>query len=518
MKIYNPIITGFAPDPCICKALDTYYIATSTFEYFPGINIYASKDLANWELICHPLDEVRLLDMRGNCPQSGVWAPDLSYVDGWFYIVYSNMRHVTRGPFKDCQNYIIKSKSIYGPWTDPVYFNSSGFDASIFHDTDGKSYFLNMEWNYSKGGSKQSFTGILLQEMDRVTLEKKSEVKKIFLGSDLGFVEGPHIYKRNEFYYLFCAEGGTGYRHAEVVARSKNIWGPYELHPNTHIIQSNPNILLQKTGHASIVDAGKNGWLMAHLCGRPNHLGKCNLGRETAIQNIIWEKDWPYLVDHSRDAKEYYEIVDDVKIVEKKRIDYDLNGKEFKLDFKTLRQPMTKYQKIIGEEIELVGLQSPLSCHDQNVLLRPQKDKYCAFGCKLNFDSENFLEFAGLTYRYQEGFFYILYQTLDYDENKRVLRLMIMNDFKPDYQEQIKIAVDKEVYLKCEINDDIIHFYYSKDGNQYIQIGGDYDTSFISDESVPGAFTGAHLGIIACDLRNYSKKAYFSKLWYEKLK
>lgn len=519
MKVKNPILTGFNPDPCICKANDTYYLATSTFEYFPGINIYESKDLANWNLITSPLNTVELLDMNGNSPSSGVWAPDLTFVDDTFYIVYSNMKHVSGGPFKDCQNFIIKSKSIYGPWSKPVYFNSTGFDASLFHDEDGKSYFINMEWNYTKGGSKPAFTGILLQEIDRKTFKKLSPVKKIFLGSDYGFVEGPHIYKKGEYYYLFCAEGGTSYRHAEVVARSKNIWGPYEIHPNTHIIKTTPGAALQKTGHASIVDGGKNGWLLAHLCGRPNHLGKCNLGRETALQNIIWDNDWPYLNDYSMICKDYYELKQEVKLNEvNELIKYDLNSPNFKLDFKTLRKPMDSYQKIVDNKLMMVGLESLLSWHNQNIILRRQSAKSCAFGFKMHFNPESFQELAGLTYRYQEGYFYALYSTLDYEENERFLCLMKMNAFKTEYFAGLRVKINEEVFLKCEIDDTYVQFYYSNDGIEYKSFGEKMDNSFLSDEDIPGAFTGAHLGMFVCDLANHQNVASFSDIWYQVFK
>ena len=139
--IKNPVLTGFHPDPCMIYVDGIFYIATSTFEYFPGVKISASKDLANWETIGYPLNEKRLLDMEGNPKSCGVWAPALSYCDGLFYLVYTNMRY-WRNPYKDSPNYITTAKSIKGPWSDPIYINSSGFDPSLFHDDDGRKYFL----------------------------------------------------------------------------------------------------------------------------------------------------------------------------------------------------------------------------------------------------------------------------------------------------------------------------------------------------------------------------------------
>ena len=146
MKIKNPILSGFNPDPSIVRVEDTYYIATSTFEWWPGVQIHESKDLVNWHLITHPLNEKRLLDMTGNLDSGGIWAPDLSWCDGKFYLVYTDVK-VTDGSFKDCINYLITAEDIMGPWSDPIVLNTAGFDASLFHDTDGKKYLVNQYWD-----------------------------------------------------------------------------------------------------------------------------------------------------------------------------------------------------------------------------------------------------------------------------------------------------------------------------------------------------------------------------------
>ncbi len=166
--IRNPILRGFNPDPSICRAGDEYYIATSTFEWFPGVQIHHSRDLANWELACRPLDRASQLDMRGNPDSGGVWAPCLSYADGRFWLVYTDVRRFD-GNFKDAHNYLVTAPRIGGPWTDPIYVNSWGFDPSLFHDDDGRRWFLNLQWKHlsqSVGGSPKhpAFDGILLQE------------------------------------------------------------------------------------------------------------------------------------------------------------------------------------------------------------------------------------------------------------------------------------------------------------------------------------------------------------------
>jgi len=147
MPIENPVIRGFNPDPSICRVGDDYYIATSTFEWFPGVQIHQSRDLANWILVGQVLDRASQLDMRGNPDSCGVWAPALSYNNGLFWLAYTNVRRFD-GNYKDTPNYLVTASSIDGPWSNPVYLNASGFDPSLFHDTDGKQWLVNMVWDH----------------------------------------------------------------------------------------------------------------------------------------------------------------------------------------------------------------------------------------------------------------------------------------------------------------------------------------------------------------------------------
>ena len=134
--ITNPILPGFNPDPSICRVGEDYYIATSTFEWYPGVQIHHSRDLVNWTLVKRPLDRASQLDMRGNPDSCGIWAPCLSHADGLFWLVYTDVKRYSG--FKDTHNYIVTAPSIDGPWSDPIHINSSGFDPSLFHDTDGR--------------------------------------------------------------------------------------------------------------------------------------------------------------------------------------------------------------------------------------------------------------------------------------------------------------------------------------------------------------------------------------------
>jgi xylan 1,4-beta-xylosidase len=170
--ITNPILKGFNPDPSILRVNDDYYIATSTFEWFPGVQIHHSKDLINWELIAHPLNRISQLDMKGVPDSCGVWAPCLSYDNGTFYLVYSNVKSFA-GVWKDTPNYLVTTKNIRGEWSESVFLDSSGFDGSLFHDADGRKWYLSMRVDHRKG---KMFGGIVLREFDTILQKLVGEV------------------------------------------------------------------------------------------------------------------------------------------------------------------------------------------------------------------------------------------------------------------------------------------------------------------------------------------------------
>ena len=235
--------------------------------------------------------------MRGNPDSCGVWAPCLSYFDGIFYLIYTNVRSFD-GIWKDTPNYLVTTDDIFGEWSEPIYLNSSGFDPSLFHDDDGKKWLSNMLCDH-RGG--KFFGGIVLQEYDTEANKLVGERYHIFEGTELGKTEAPHLFKQNGYYYLMTAEGGTEYGHAVSLARSKNITGPYEVHPDNPIITAldDATLPLQKAGHADLVETQSGEWFAVMLVGRPlTERGRCTLGRETAIKKVEWKDDnWLWAID-----------------------------------------------------------------------------------------------------------------------------------------------------------------------------------------------------------------------------
>lgn len=311
VTVTNPVLPGFHPDPSILRVGTDYYLATSTFQWYPGVAICHSRDLIHWRLAARPLDRLTQLDMRGNADSGGIWAPCLSHDGEQFHLIYTDVKSWgINEAFKDSHNYLTTAPGIDGPWSEPVYMNSSGFDPSLFHDDDGRKWFLNMVWDHRPG--RNPFAGIVLQEYSPAEGRLVGPREIIFTGTDLKVTEGPHIYRRDGWYYLLTAEGGTSWEHAVTLARSRSLHGPYEVHPQNPLITAvdAPHLPIQKPGHASLTDTPDGQWIMAHLCGRPlTPRGECPLGRETALQVLSWpEGDWPTLAQGGHHPAEHSQL------------------------------------------------------------------------------------------------------------------------------------------------------------------------------------------------------------------
>ena len=295
--IQNPILPGFAPDASALHVGKDYYIATSTFEWWPGIEIYHSQDLVNWEWAAAPIARRDMVpsELLGNYNSGSLWAPHLSYADGLFWLVYTDVKSSTA--FKDTLNYVVTAPKITGPWSEPTLVTASGFDPALFHDDDGRHYFLNMlfDWRLENPG----FAGTVIQEFDPVTRQLVGARRHFYRGTSLGVCEGPQILKKDGWYYLLCAAGGTGYLHAATVARAKRLDGPWEDSPYFPLLTARDDAAnpLQKSGHACFVEIGGE-WYITHICARPlTERGNCTLGRETALQKIEWAGGWPRLAN-----------------------------------------------------------------------------------------------------------------------------------------------------------------------------------------------------------------------------
>ena len=519
--IKNPILRGCNPDPSIIRVGEDFYIATSTFEWFPGVQIHHSKDLRNWKLIARPLNRLSQLNMEGNITSGGVWAPCLSYDNGIFYLVYTDAKTFDT-IYKDTHNYLVTTTDIEGEWSGPIYLNSSGFDPSLFHDDDGRKWLVNVDWDHRKG--KNRFGGILLQEYSPKEKRLVGPVYKIFKGTKLGCTEGPHIYKVNGYYYLMTAEGGTGYNHAVTMARSKSITGPYEIDPENPILTSkdDPSLELQKAGHASLVSTQNGEWYMVHLCGRPlPQKRRCVLGRETSIQKVAWTEDkWLRL---EQGGNKPYVYVPAPNIPErpwdKEAVRDDFDSEKLNIHFQSLRIPLGEDLLSLTERpgfLRLKGRESLSSRHRQALIARRQQAFcYMATIC-VEFEPESYKQMAGLICIYDVQNFY--YLRITYDENMgKCIGIVVCDNNKFDEPLEKDICIEgwKRCYLRAKVEFDMLQFYYAKDETEWKPIGPVLDYSILSDEYCKeGHFTGAFVGICCQDLTGRRKEADFDFFEY----
>ncbi|MBW8846704.1 MAG: glycoside hydrolase family 43 protein [Burkholderiales bacterium] len=554
--IANPILPGFHADPSICRVPgeggDDYYIATSTFEWWPGVRIHHSRDLVHWRHQGYAVTRTSQLDLTGHPDSAGVWAPCLSYAHGQFWLIYTDVRS-TAGAFKDTHNYLITAPGIDGPWSEPIYLNSSGFDPSLFHDEDGtgtgKTWLVNQQWIHTPG--KHHFNGILLQEYDRAAQRLVGPVKNIYAGTELGVVEGPHLYRRNSWYYLLTAEGGTFYEHAVTLARSRSIDGPYETLPGNPLLTAWQKRTdgLQRSGHASLVETASGEWFMAHLCGRPlewsgpnadanapedGYAGlHCPLGRETALQRIQWrDDDWPEVVGANGQAGQQPSLnvaAPDLPPhpfpAEPARDDFD--SATFNGHLNSLRKPFDESWASLTARpghLRLTGRESLMSLFDQSLVARRQQHFDCRVETRLDFAPENFHQMAGLVAYYNTRNHAYLHVTCDPDNGQRIACLHVNRDGALSAASAPLPLAEGPVDLAVEFSHDTYQFHIRQDGQDWQAIGIALDTAMLSDEFatrfVNGfassfGFTGNFIGIACQDLAGTRRHADFDHFSYQ---
>lgn len=565
----NPILRGFNPDPAICRVGERYFVATSTFEWYPGIQIWESDDLRLWRLRSRPLNDARLLDLNGVQSSGGVWAPCLTHREGAFFLAYTVVRSWRgetdrdHGAFKDTLNYVVRAESIDGPWSDPVFANASGFDPSLFHDDDGRSWFLNMEWDYR--GDPTHFSGILIQEFDRESLRPFGPARKIFWGTPLDRVEGPHLYKRDGWYYLLTAEGGTSYEHAVTVARSRTLMGPYEVHPGNPVLSSladrrRDKAVIdhmresrseggrggsgrdvaapegfysrpQKAGHASMCPLDDDQWVMVHLSARPlEGSAFCPLGRETSIQRVRWIEGWPTVVGNTGEVSRFPLPEVALKLPEaapapSKGVTYTNHDTSVvdTFDGASLHPAFRFLRRDPGGDISLAerpgylrlrGYESPVSTFRQTVVAMAVTAFAYSVEVELEFAPDSFQQMAGLLVRYDERNQYYL-RVAGGGEGAGTVGIVRFVDGRLDLPLTPEIDLrGGPVILGIEVDGAEGRFYLSA-GRRRRFLPVPLDMLNLSDESPwPEGFTGTFAGMACHDMTGRGMHADFSRFSY----
>jgi xylan 1,4-beta-xylosidase len=534
--IQNPILPGFNPDPSILRVGEDYYIATSTFEWYPGVQIHHSRDLVHWRLITRPLNRPSQLNMLGDPDSCGVWAPCLTQAHGLFWLVFTDVKRYGRttvagasgASLRDFHNFVVTSPRLDGEWSDPVYLNSSGFDPSLFHDDDGRQYLVNMLWDHRAGHNR--FAGIVLQEYSAGERRLIGQREIIFRGTPIGLTEGPHLYKRNGWYYLLTAEGGTSWGHAVTLARSRRIQGPYELHPDTHILtaRNRPDAELQRSGHADLVETQTGETYMVYLCGRPlRNRGRCTLGRETAIQKMVWgQDDWLRTLDgQAVPTLETPAPPLPVHTFPPQPVREDFNAPGLPIDFQWLRTPWPEELFSLTARpgfLRLFGRETMGSPFRQSLVARRQQAHCYRAATVVEFEPEHFQQSAGLVCYYSAAKFHYLH--ISHDEMAgKFLRVMSSLPDSPQadaFTPPLAIPAGKPVHLRVEVDFERLRFAYRVEGvhQEWQWLPEQFDASILSDEAcVPGSpnFTGAFVGVACQDMAGTARPADFDFFEYE---
>ncbi|HBF8597860.1 TPA: glycoside hydrolase family 43 protein [Clostridioides difficile] len=538
--IKNPILPGFNPDPCICRKGDDYYLVVSSFEWFPGIPVYHSKDLKNWELYTHILTDETKIDLKKLPSSKGIWAPCLTYCEeeDLFYIVYGIMNSMNARYF-DVDNYLITSKDIKGEWSEPVYLHSSGFDASIFHDDDGKKWIASLDWETREGYEKPGV--ICLVEYCTKKKEIVGYPKRIWSGgTDRGCIEAPHITKRGDYYYIMCAEGGTGYGHSVTMGRAKNIWGPYEKDSMNPIVTSipgdfyerhdpdhlkpkyyNPESKLQKSGHGSYIETTSGEVYLVHLTSRPfvPEL-RCTLGRETAIQKMKWTKDnWLRMEDESNLAKEY---VSESKLEEHLVSSIpsfdDFDSNELGLQYYAPRISPLSFADVKSRPgyVRIRGQESRTSLNKVSILARKLTSVCARITTKMEFYPEVHQHSAGLIMYYDNMNYINLRKYYSETLGQSALSIIhLENGEKTEFLNTRIPIKDIPIYLRLYVQGRKSYFEWSYDEKNYQRIGKVFDTTKFSDEYCKyGEFTGTFIGLTCADRVKHKHYADFDFFEY----
>lgn len=485
----NPIISGFSPDPSITRVGDDFYLITSTFEYFPGVPIYHSRDLVHWELINYVLRRPSQLPLRNCESSSGIYAPVLRYHDGTFYMITTNF--AADGVF------YVTATDPRGEWSEPVWLGNVNVDPSLLFDDDGKVYLIHPD-----GGEQGQ---IFLREMDLANGTYKAEPphpgKFLWMGTGGAWPEGPHLYKIEDYYYLMMAEGGTGQGHRETIARSKSPWGPYwpwEENPiMTH--RDVPDHPIMATGHADMFQIQDGSWWAVFLGVRQKDQ-KSHLGRESFLTSVTWTDDgWPVFgkdrrvpmvmagPDLPRSAPEAPPVRD------------SFNAPKLGLEWNYVRNPVMERYSLSARPgwLRLQGVAATFNdLASPTALLRRQRHFDVSFSTLLDFEPTRNGDEAGLSLRLNEEFHVEL--GVAQQDGKR--RIFLRQTFGGD--ESVHHLADLgsgPVELRARADRDSYWLSY-KAGENVVQAGR-IATDDLSPEASWGkgirCFTGVMIGVYA---------------------
>lgn len=496
----NPVLPGFYPDPSICRVENDYYLVTSTFAYFPGVPIFHSTDLIHWEQIGNILDREEQLPLYGAETSQGIFAPTLRYHDGIFYMITTN---VTPCPENRTGNFIVTATDPAGPWSDPYPLGSAGIDPSLFFDDDGKCYYCGTK-ERREGPKYYGDNEIYIQELDLHSMKLTGESYPAWHGAlkDVEWPEGPHIYKKDGWYYLLISEAGTAHNHAVSIARSKSLTEPFEGHRGNPILTHRHlgyNYPIVNVGHPDIVETQNGEWWMVCLASRTRGGYYRNLGRETYLVPFDWENGWPVVNPGKGIVESTVETPDlPVSIPAPVPEKEDFDTAKLPLHFLFLRNPiMENYSSARPGYMRLrLAKDSISSMGTPSYLCRRQLD--------FDFTAETSLSFTPQSENEQAGLVLYQSQSCNYQllagkkEGKTLLTLIkTFQDKKETLAETILHALIPDLILQITQKDqDLTFSYKTGDSSPSTTLARNIDARILSTD-MAGGFVGNTVGIYA---------------------
>lgn len=478
----NPVIPGYHPDPSIVRVGEDFYLVTSTFEFFPGVPIYHSKNLVNWELIGHCLTDDAQLPLSRARNSGGIFAPTIRYHDGMFYMVTTNI--------DNGGNFVVHTDDIRGKWSKPAWIDHQGIDPSLLFDGDTVYYCAT---HFRDGRA-----AIVLYEINPVTGELLTPARVISHGAGGKFPEAPHLYKIGGYFYLMMAEGGTEYGHMETIFRSKDPYGPYKPCPHNPILSHRDAMgsPVQATGHADLVEDARGNWWMVFLGIRPfDHAMLHNLGRETFLAPVAFDREgWPVVAGGGRVALSMsgplpfapmpvcFDFFDDFK------------GMVFKPEWSFVRNPLRDRYCLTGNGLCLHAGEESLDDRHPTALMVRQQGFFAHAEADLMLDDLPEGGMAGIVAYYNTDYHYAacvsrlngrLYARL----SKAVHDIRAQGD---------GIALDEAQALSLRVVADKRRYaFYCKAGGDWLPLGSGSSAGLCTEGTMTMTFTGAHLGIFA---------------------
>ena len=482
----NPIIRGYNPDPSICRVGEDYYLAVSSFEYFPGVPLYHSRDMVNWRPIGHCLTRRSQLDLEGVGCSAGIYAPSLRYHDGLFYMVTTNIGK--NG------NFFVTAKDPAGPWSEPVLLAQRGIDPSFLFDDDGKVYLTTSQ---NQQAEVEIATGRLL-----------TSPIKTWPGTGGDDLEAPHLYKINGWYYLLCAEGGTHHGHMVTISRSRSPWGPFENCPHNPILSNRhlPAGPVQATGHADLVEAHDGTWWLVCLAIRPHKPwfpSVHRLGRETFLAAVEWTADgWPVVNGTGTLGLTVKAPALPLQPWAPEPVRDEFAGKALGVAWEHLRNPVAEHYSLTERAgwLRLRGGAETLNDRASPACaLRRQTEHGCRVETRLEFQPERAGEEAGVTVLMNNTHHYdLLVERAPDGGRQAVLRLQIGD--MTIVRGTVALPAAGAVRLRVESDPAAYRFVVTPEvaggGAGEPVLVGTGMSRFLSTE-VAGGFTGVMLGVYA---------------------